>query len=340
MEQEDIITIDFKALFKVLWKEKWLIIAITLLFTIGGTWYAFTAREEFVSEGKILPEVATGGNSGLGGLANMIGIGGFELGLKNSTDAIRPDLYPNVLASTPFFLELFNQKFLTKENIKKPFYEYYSELFNSNESNIKKKTLPTFSPKGISSLDKETEDKIKNLKERISANIDKRTGLITISTKMPDPLIAAEITKFSMDYLTQYVTLYRTEKIKSEVDFLEQKVYSAKDKYYKDQTRKAGYEDQFAAPTIRLQIADIQRERLNSEYKMSSSVYNELLKKYEESKIKLQQETPVFRILEPPNLPASKSEPKRIFIIFIFATLGIMLSFLTILLKSYTLKTK
>ncbi len=79
-EKEDIITIDFKALFKILWKEKLWILLITSIFTLGGICYAFTAREEFVSEGKLLPEISGGSGNSLGGLANLIGVGGFELG--------------------------------------------------------------------------------------------------------------------------------------------------------------------------------------------------------------------------------------------------------------------
>ena len=144
---------------------------------------------------------------------------------------------------------------------------------------------------------------------------------------MPDPVMAAGIAKYAMKYLTDYVTDYRTEKSKQDVDFLGRKVAAARGEFYGDQARKARYADQFAAPTIRLQAADIQRERLESEYKMSSTVYNELLKKFEEAKIKLQQETPVFQILEPPVAPTLKSEPKKAIILLASAFLGFFLSF-------------
>jgi uncharacterized protein involved in exopolysaccharide biosynthesis len=77
---------------------------------------------------------------------------------------------------------------------------------------------------------------------------------------------------------------------------------------------------------MRLQSADIQRERIESEYKLSSTVYNELLKKFEEAKIKLQQETPVFQVLEPPVAPTLQSEPKKSIILLASAFLGFFLS--------------
>jgi uncharacterized protein involved in exopolysaccharide biosynthesis len=143
---------------------------------------------------------------------------------------------------------------------------------------------------------------------------------------MPDPVVAAGLAKYVMKYLTDYVTDYRTEKSKQDVDFLGRKVASARGEFYGDQARKARYADQFALPTMRLQSADIQRERIESEYKLSSTVYNELLKKYEEAKIKLQQETPVFQVLEPPVAPTLKSEPKKSIILLASAFTGFFFS--------------
>ncbi len=336
--EEDIITIDFKALFKVLWKEKWLILVITTLFTAGGAWYAFTAREEFVSEGKILPEISGGGGSSLGGLANLVGIGGFDLGSVEGSGAIRPDLYPDVIKSTPYFLELFNQKFINKDGDSVRFEDFYHiEIEKDKEPETK--DLDTFEgkPFGVLVLNRLTEDRIEDLRERVIASIDNKSGIISISVKLPDPVLAAEVASYSMEYLTTYVTNYRTEKLKQEVNFLGEKVAAAKGEYYKDQSRKASYADQFSAPTIRMQSADIQRERIESEYRLSSNVYNELLKKYEEAKLKLQQETPVFMILEPPVAPVVKAEPRRAIIVLIFWFSGLALSFLFVLVfrKNY-----
>ncbi len=338
-EQEEIITIDFKALFSVLWSNKWFILAITSLFVASGVFYAFTSREEFVSEGKILPEVSSSGKS-LGGLAGLAALGGFDLGTSaTGSDAIRPDLYPDVIRSTPFYLSLLNQKFQTKDADSLIFEDYYHQIIekDNDPEELKLKTFKA-KPRGVIVVNALTEGRIKDLRARVNATIDKKSGIIVISTKMPDPVIAAQVANYAMNYLTTYVSDYRTEKVKQEVDFLGRKVAAARGDFYKDQARKATYADQFSAPTIRLQAADIQRERLESEYKLSSSVYNELLKKYEEAKIKLQQETPIFQVLDPPVVPNLKSEPKRAIILLITGVFGFFLSSILALLikKNYT----
>jgi uncharacterized protein involved in exopolysaccharide biosynthesis len=55
---------------------------------------------------------------------------------------------------------------------------------------------------------------------------------------------------------------------------------------------------------------------------VSSTFYNSLLQKYEEAKLKVQQETPVLKVLEPPVVPNKRSEPKRAIIVLIATFLG------------------
>lgn len=327
---------DFSFIIKIIWEKRVKVIISTVLFTIVGLIYAFTAREEYISEGRLLPEISGASGSSLGSLANLIGVGGFELGMKNNTEAIRPDLYPDILSSNPFFLKLLQLEVLNKDGLKLKFENYYHIYIEENKK-FESKYLMRFkgNPSGVIILNRLNEIRIEDLKERIYASIDKKSGVITISVKMPDPVVAANIAKFSIDYLTEYVTEYRTEKARKEVDFLREKVVSSKDRFYSNQERKAKYSDQFSAPTIRLQSADIQRERIESEYRISTTFYNELLKKYEEAKIKLQQETPVFKIYDPPSVPNKKSEPFRFLIVFGSFLIGFTLSSLIVFTKIY-----
>lgn len=324
--EEDILTINFKALLKVLWKEKWWIIAITAIFMALGIWYAFSLREEFTSQGKILPEISgRGGGNQLSGLAALAGV---NLGSGASgTEAIRPDLYPDIINSTPFFLELLKAEIVTKENQKLSFENYYHTVLEEgqeiNEDRLKK--FPVEQP-GLIVVNKLDEARLKNLKNRITASIDQKSGVIAIKTKMPDPVVAAAVTQFAMNYLVDYVGDYRTEKLKQDVDYLAEQIGVSKQKYYSDQAKRASYADQFQLGTLRSQTADVQRERIESEYRLSSGVYNELLKRFEEAKLKLHQETPVFQVLEPPLVSNIRSEPKRKMIILLFAFMGGILS--------------
>ena len=326
MEQEtDIININFKAFRQIFYKEKWLILGTTLLFTIAGTIYAFSLKEEFKSEGKILPEIQSKGSS-MGQFAGIAALAGVDLGsATGGADAVRPDLYPDVLKSTPFFLRLFQEKFRDKNNKELSFQEFYNKEVLDGE--LKEKDQVNKFPKSENyiSFNRQTEKNIKDLKERIVCSYDKKVGVITISVKMPDPVLAANVARFSMNFLTDYIIGCRTEKQKRDLDFLAERLNIAKGKYYGTQSKKASYIDQMPLNSLRLQSADLQRERIEAEYKTSSSFYNSLLQKYEEAKLKMQQETPVIQILEPPVVPNLKIEPRKNIIIIGFAFFGLIL---------------
>lgn len=336
-ENLEMTPLNFSAFWKIIWKEKWIIILFVFMVTAGGAYYAFTAREEFESQGKILPEMSPSAGSSLGSLVGALGINTFDL--KNSTEAIRPDLYPEVLKSTPYFLALMEQPVKTRLNQSLKFADFYHQAVEENEEAdmmlIKKIKVDA---KGFYVLNRLNENRIKDLKTRIFSTYDRKAGVITISVKLPDPVVAATITKFSMDYLTEYVIDYRTQKNKREVDFLKERLDLARGKYYSNQTKKAQYNDQFQAPTIRLQSADIQRERIQAEYNTSSAFYNSLLTKYEEAKIKLHQETPVIKVLEPPTAPTRKSEPRRSVIVALSGLIGSFLGVLIALLRKQQYK--
>lgn len=324
-EEKDIISIDFSAFFKIIWKEKVWVILITLLFALGGIYYALTAREEFSTEGTILPEFQskTGGLSQFAGLASLAGVDLSSMsGGLGGVEAVRPDLYPTVVGSTPFFLELFKCKVVTRKREQMTFSQFYDKyvLDDDIDEEYTKLTYPL--NKDYLAVTYQTEKNLKDLRKRITSSIDKKTGVITFTVKMPDPIVAALVTKFSMEYVKQYVINYRTEKAKRDLNFLAERLDAAKGKYYSNQTKKAQYSDQNQLSMIKVQSADLQRERIESEYKLSSSFYNSLLQKYEEAKLKVQQETPVLKVLEPPVVPNKRSEPKRVIVVLLATFLG------------------
>jgi uncharacterized protein involved in exopolysaccharide biosynthesis len=327
------IQINFKAFWLILKKEKWLLVGLITLFTIAGGFYAFSLKEEFKSEGKLLPEIQSKGGS-IGQFAGLAALAGVDLGgVSSGSDAIRPDLYPDVLKSTSFFLKLFQEKIKDKNNMELSFQDYYfKEVLNGK---VKKEDQILKFPKSSNyiALNRQTEKNIINLKTRIVTTYDKKSGVIVVSVKMPDPVVAANVANFSMNYLTDYIIAYRTEKVKRDLNFLSNQLSAAKGKYFNIQSKKAIYTDQMPSSALRMQSADLQRERIESDYKISSSFYNTLLQKYEEAKLKMQQETPVIKVLELPLVPNLKSEPKKSIIVGAFFFFGLLFGIIVSLIN-------
>jgi uncharacterized protein involved in exopolysaccharide biosynthesis len=360
-EEEKELSIDFKALYNLALSFKWILLLVSFVFGLITAVFVFNKPNEYTSTTSVMPELeSTGLGKGLSKYAGLASLAGVNLSDMAGSDAVRPDLYPNVINNTTFFLYLLKQKVKLSNGKEVKFEEFY---YNAYEIDLEeeidyskpgtKKEVGFFDtirnvlgiglPPINTSLRKKGEfvflsktkgEVIEDLMKKVSANMDKKTGIISVSAEFPDPMVSAQVAKISMDYLTTFVTNYRTEKAKIDADFLAERLKEAKGKYYNTQARKAQYSDQFAAPTIRLQSADIQRERIESDYRVTSSFYQELLQQYETAKLKVQQETPVFKTLQQPVVPFKKSGPPRVIVVLFSLFFGLVLALFVVLLKN------
>jgi uncharacterized protein involved in exopolysaccharide biosynthesis len=340
------ITIDISKILKVIGKHKWVILIVTILFSGVGVFIAINTPNEYVSQVQILPELESkDAAGGLSKFKSLAGLAGVDLSSLSSSEAVRPDLYPNILQSTPFLMDVMNLKIYTykykqtlaisrflAENNKR---ELATKIFG--ESDEKDKDAIIINPKDIPletiRLDKKQDELIKDLQKRIGATLDKKSGVINISVKMQDPVVAATLVKYAQDYLTQYVAKYRTEKTQKDISFLNERISEAKRRYDNALYAYSSYQDR--NKSLFLNIAKDEGKKLQYEVDLSYNLYAELAKQLEEAKIKVHRETPIFKVLEPAQIPVKKSEPKRSVMVIGFAFLGLILSLVFVLAKNY-----
>ncbi len=295
-----------------------------IIFGIVGAVYSLTVQKEYESKIQIMPELQSNSSLGkMGGLSALAGLAGIDLAQMGGTEAVRPDLYPNILQSLPFSLYILNQKVENNENGEVTTLEEFFKNLNSSwlSKFFDKDSVTIKSPtSGLLKLTKEQEALIKNVNFRISTTFDRKSGVITINTKMPDPIVAAKVAVLSSEYLKEYVTNYRTDKTKQQVIFFSERVSDAKRRYQAAEFAVANFKDRnrflvMASPKV-------EEARLTADFMFAQSVYNDLQRQYEQARIKVQEETPVFKILEPARIPLKRSEPKRTTMVLIFAFLG------------------
>lgn len=338
------VAIDLSVFLKSLKKHRLLIIVIALLFGITGAVIGLLTPNEFVSEVKLLPELESkDGVGGLGKFKSLAGLAGIDLGSMSSSEAIRPDLYPNIIQSTPFMLEALKKKiFIKKSRNYQSIYEYlrhqrentlyYKILGDSDDGYENNQTLQQSITSGALSLNKKETIIIKELQKRIGAAIDKKSGVISISAKMTDPIAAANLATFAQEYLTRYITNYRTEKTRKEITFLENRVSDAKKRYDGSLFNLSNYQDKNRG--LFLNVAKDQEKKLQYDVDLSFNLYSELSRQLEEAKVKIQKEAPVFKVLEPAQIPLKKSEPKRSVMVIGFILLGAFLATIYVFFKS------
>ena len=336
--------IDLVEIIRFLWDSRKTILIVIGIFVVMGLFVALFSTPQYKVEARILPEIQQqrGGASDL--LRQFTGTAGFGLGSEGS-EALRPDLYPRIVQSTPFFLHLLEQEIEVSDVDEDVTVQQYLEehipfsvagaakrytiglprtmlggvrsLFTSPEEETH--PLPLRQER-ISRLTREQNDIIKGLRDRISADMDMQSWVISVSAEFPDPVATAHIADLTLEYISDYTVEYRTEKAQGDLDFVKERHEEKKAEFYEAQIRLARFRD--ANKNIVSATVQTEEERLVDEYNLAFSVYNNLAQKLEETRMRVQEETPVVKILEPVKVPVERSSPKRARLMVIYTFLG------------------
>jgi uncharacterized protein involved in exopolysaccharide biosynthesis len=336
--------IDLIEVIRHIWNGRWLIAKVTGAFIVLGLIIAFTSTEQFKAEARLLPEIkdTRGGASAL--LRQFGGLGGLNIPLGEGADAIRPDLYPDVLKSTPFYQELLEYKVIV--NLKNGtqevnVFDYVDDHMSASFWGIVKKytirlpwtikawftpvsqneSLPALNGE-IPQMNQAQFEAMKKLKDRIGTGIDQRSGVISISAEFPDRMVAAQVAQFAVDYLTEYITEYRIQKAKIDFEFTQKRTAEKEREFRQAQEALAQFRD--ANRNIISATVQTEEQRLEDQYNLAFNVYNGLAQQLEQARIKVQEETPVIKILEPVSVPVERSKPKRGMVVAIFIMIGIL----------------
>jgi uncharacterized protein involved in exopolysaccharide biosynthesis len=326
-------------LFRLVWQARVRVIWLVVSGTILGVVVALMQQPEFRSEARVMPEMNGGANDLFKRLSSVAGLTDIDFSDADGMDAIRPDLYPNVLQSTPFILYLIDQPVTTTTGTRQTVGSFlltgtsgwsFRKLLSFFQFETKPQTLVK-GPSGALQLSTQQQDLAEDIMERVSARLDARSGLITITAQMPDSYVAASVTQLAMTYLTTYVTNYRTEKVRQDLTFYTNRVTEVRRRYQKAQYSVFHYNDNHK--NLVMLSATMDRQRMEAELTIAQTVYTELSRQLEQAKLKVQERTPIFKVLEPPAVPLKRTSPKRILTVLLFAGTGLLLGALSVLLQ-------
>ncbi|MEX0770578.1 MAG: hypothetical protein WD035_07590 [Balneolaceae bacterium] len=348
--EEDEKIIDFVGLVCDLWDHRIGILKVFALFLVVGVLiYAFGERM-YYAETKLMPESNRDSQSGrlLQQYQNIFGV------QPNVTegDELSVNLYPRIVESLPFKIELIQESVYFNELEREAtLFEYFSEirqqsflqktgsflwdisfglpetisrLFGSSSGEDQAPSMIDFDAfsdfETPVMVDSRVRTAMNSIENWITVQIEPQTGFIVIGTSMPDSQAAAEVVKVVKELLTRYITEYRTDKAVQDLEFIESQYEQSKKRFEATQDSLAAFRDM----NLNLQTAraQVMEQRLQSQYNLRFNVYNSLANRLEEAKIKVQEDTPVFRIYEPVTIPTSPSSPDFIRILFGSVFLG------------------
>ncbi len=294
-------------------------------FLCGITTYmlTFLMKNEYRAKAKILPEYSSSLTGNLTELASLAGIG-----TKNRTEAIRPDLYPEIVKSTPFLIRTLSTPMKDSSGKTVVLQEYLSKNFKVKPKPI---LFADYSGDSVMALSRSQQSLLNTLRNRINAGMAKTTGIITIEAEMPDPYLAAEVNSLAIRYIKEFVSDYRFNKEATKASYLGKQVSEAKAKLDRAETAFSAFKD--TNRNLYTNIGKVQEQRLQAEFMRLQSVYAELSRQYELARLQAAQFNPVIEVLEPPVVPNATSKPRRLVLAVGAACLGIFICFLYFLIR-------
>lgn len=347
--------IDLIELAQKVWKERKFILKACGIGVLVGLVVAFSIPKEYKTTVKLSPENSESNKAGqLGGLAAMAGIN--LGGMSTGSDALTPELYPDIVQSTPFLLELVNIPVETqKGNLKTTFYDYIEKhqktpwwsyimrvpfkvlgwmmsIVGEKKEDGKSEEINPFK------LTPKQDGFIKAVQQSVIISVDNKNGTVSASATLQDPLISATIIDTILVKLQEYLVDYRTRKAKHDLVFTNELYKKSQASYYKAQKNYASFID--ANRNIISATFKTEEEQLHNEMNLTYNVYSQISQQLESNKMKVQEVTPIYTIIEPARMSLRADKPNKLMILVAFVLLAGFVSVGWVLLKELFLNFK
>lgn len=311
--------IDIRSCWQLVMRHKRLFIITEIVMAVISLVYGFSIPRTYQSNMKLAPETTNSELGGsLGSLSSMIGM---RLGSLGSEDAINPDLYPDVKSSPDFLLGLYNiqvttsdgkvttdyRTYLTK-HCKAPWWDVLKMKLFPPKSKPLSKSSAVDSLKAIR-LSLSDFMLLKGVDGAIACDVDKKTGVISISAVDQDPLVATILVDSVRARLQDFITDYRTKKARHDVEYFTQCYADADAAYKKAAQAYADFSD--SHQDLSLESYRVKGDNLENEMQLAYNVKSEYSTKLELAKAKVLERTPVYTVLQAPMVPVKHIAPRR-----------------------------
>lgn len=311
--------IDLRIIAKKIWAKKKLFYKVLPITFVLSCIYILGFPRYYSTDIKLAPETENAGTGGtLGSIAASFG---FDINDMQTSDAITPLLYPNLMEDNGFVASLLQIKVVNQEgNIKATYHDYLN--------NFQKKSWWSYPMSWLTSLFPKKEEKTGNkskydpyylslhesgileqARNNVNINIDKKTGIISILIEDQDPLICKTLADSIKEKLQVFITSYRTNKARVDYDYYKKLTIEAKQDYDRMRQRYGAFVDGNA--NIAMQSVRLKAEEMESEMELKFNTYSTLNNQMQAAKAKIQERTPAFTVIKGASVPIKPTKPKR-----------------------------
>lgn len=322
---EDVI--DVRKVIAKIWHRKKLFAKVLPVVLLVSCIYIVFIPRYYVCSVMLAPETENPASGGM--LSTLASTFGVNLSSGLSTDAISPLLYPDLMASTDFVVSLFPVKVATDDG--KLSTDYYTYISKYQKHSIwfipfrwlgkqlkafldlfadKKKYYGEDGKVDAFRLSEKQKVVVEAIADNIQCSIDKKTDVITIIVQDQDPLICASMADTVSARLQDFITKYRTNKARIDMEYYEHLSQEARLEYEDALNRYGTYSD--ANIGLVRKEAELRQTALENEMQLKYNTYSALNTQLQAAKAKVQEKTPAFTTLQCATVPLKPAGPKRI----------------------------
>lgn len=326
--------IDFMMLFHTLLNYKKLFAKVLGIAFVLGCVYVFSLPKYYECEVKLAPELSsTRSSSSLTSIARSFGMKLGNSSLGNASEALFPTLYPDLMNSVDFKTSLFPILVRQEDSLTtKTYYDYLlndqkqpwwsaaiggvleaiADMFASEDSLMQKTEVNPFR------LTKKQTSIAKIINKKVVCDVDQKTMVINIIVTDQDPLVCATVADSVKQRLQDFITAYRTNKARVDLEYNKKLCAEAKQRYEKARSLYANFVD--SNQDVLLQSVRSQETYLENEVQIQYNAYSSYAAQLLSAEAQVQQETPAFTTLQSATVPLKPEGPKkkRILLVFLF----------------------
>lgn len=315
--------IDLQLIFnRIREKKKLFAIVLPIVFVLSCL-HILNVPRYYTSSILLAPEIenpATGG-----GLSSIAASFGFDLSEMQTTDAITPLLYPDLMNDNKFVVDLFGIRVKTcDEAIDTTYYAYLTKFQEKSWAEpihefLFQKLLAPKQPSGKSVksndgnnpyiLSRLDDAIVHRMRDDIGIDVDKKTGVISITAQAQDPLVCKTLADSVTKRLQNFITTYRTSKAQKDVDYYKHLMDDAQASYEQVRRQYAAFSD--ANTDVILASTKTELEDMENDMQLKYNQYTTYNTQYQAAIAKLRERTPAFTTLKGAEVPIRPAGPKR-----------------------------
>ncbi len=302
------------------------VLGVVVVFSIPKT---YTSQMSLAIESQREPKMS-------GGMSTLASMAGVNMG--SGQDAISPELYPDVISTNKFLIDLLSTPVQTLKGKNYKNYvdfsrseersPWWSEALRGTIAGVKslfgvKASVTEFPKNGVepTHLSADEEQVVAGIRGSLNCDVSKESDVVKLSFMSQDPLVAKMMTDAAQKRLQLFIIEYRTNKACADYKYYVSLEEQLRAKYKTAQSKFATYAD--SHQDLELKSYETKLTDLENEMQNAFNAYTQMKQQVQMAEAKIQERTPVFTVVEDAYVPLRPTAPKKALILVAFFFLSL-----------------